>query len=93
MDNDLIIIDEYCQQCQIEPSFILLLNDEGLIEIVISNDRIYIPITQLKSLERFRKLHYDLEINMAGLDVINRLLNRIETMQKEMRQLRYPYIP
>lgn len=91
MNSDLIIVEEYCQRCQIEPSFIVLLNDEGLIQTVIHDDVVYIPISQLKSVDRFRKLYYDLEINLEGLDVIDRLLGRIETMQREMRILRKQY--
>ena len=33
MQTELIIVSEYCHKCQIEPSFIDLLQEEGLIEI------------------------------------------------------------
>ena len=31
MQTELIIVSEYCHKCQIEPSFIDLLQEEGLI--------------------------------------------------------------
>ena len=52
MQNDLIIISEYCTKSHIESSFINLLEDDGLIEIMeIENER-YIPMSQLPELEQ-----------------------------------------
>lgn len=33
MQNDLIIITDYCSQCNIEPDFVLMLGEDGLINI------------------------------------------------------------
>ena len=33
MQNDLIIISDYCDKCHIEPSFIDLLQESGLVDI------------------------------------------------------------
>ena len=33
MQTDLIIVSEYCNKCHIEPSFILMLEEDGLIEM------------------------------------------------------------
>ena len=34
MQNELIIISEYCDKCHIEPSFIEMLQEAGLIDIL-----------------------------------------------------------
>ena len=34
MQNELIIVSEYCRKCHIEPSFIDLLQEGGLIEVI-----------------------------------------------------------
>ena len=34
MQNELIIISEYCDKCHIEPSFIEMLQEGGLIDIL-----------------------------------------------------------
>ena len=34
MQNELIIVSEYCRKCHIEPSFIDLLQEGGLIEVM-----------------------------------------------------------
>ncbi|MGL5682695.1 MAG: chaperone modulator CbpM [Marinifilaceae bacterium] len=91
MDNDLIIVEEYCKQCEIEPSFIILLTEEGLIHTVQQGEHVYIPIAEVKSVDRFRRLYYDLEINMAGLDVIDNLLKRMDGMQRELHMLKRYY--
>ena len=35
MQNELIIISEYCDKCHIEPSFIEMLQEGGLIDICL----------------------------------------------------------
>lgn len=88
MKSELIIINEYCIQARLDPDFIVQLEDEGLIEVnVIGNER-YIDLSQLSSLERYARLHYDLSINVEGISVIQNLLNRVSEMQEEMQALR-----
>ena len=42
MQNELIIVNEYCEKCHIEPSFIDLLQDNGLIDVLIEeNGKLY----------------------------------------------------
>jgi hypothetical protein len=88
MNTELIIIKEYCIQNQIEPEFIIQLENEGLIQInIIENER-YIHVSQLNILDRYIRWHYDLSINIEGIDVIRNLLDRINDMQKEIHHLR-----
>lgn len=87
MQNDLIIITDYCSQCNIEPDFVLMLGEDGLINIeYIDNTRCF-PTSQLNDLERYAHLYYDLSINIEGIDAIRHLLNRVETLQKRVRFL------
>lgn len=87
MQNDLIIITDYCSQCNIEPDFVLMLGEDGLINIeYIDNTRCF-HASQLNDLERYAHLYYDLSINIEGIDAIRHLLNRVETLQKRVRFL------
>ncbi|MDR1714663.1 MAG: chaperone modulator CbpM [Prevotella sp.] len=88
MNTELIIIKEYCFQNQIEPEFIIQLENEGLIDLRIIGEEQYIHISQLKRLDQYARWHYDLSINIEGIDVIQNLLNRIDDMQKEILHLR-----
>ena len=88
MQTELIIVSEYCHKCQIEPSFIDLLQEEGLIEIRTEGDEHYLLVSQLPEVERYSRMYYDLSINMEGIDAIHHLLERMEGMRREMNSLR-----
>lgn len=66
MQNDLIIINDYCTHCNIEPDFILMLGEDGLIDIEVIDDTSYFPASQLNELERYTHLYYDLSINIEA---------------------------
>lgn len=87
MQNDLIIISDYCDQCNIEPSFITLLGEDGLIDIEEIDHIRYFPASQMAALERYAHLYYDLSINVEGIDAIRHLLERVEGLQREVRLL------
>ena len=87
MQNDLIIINDYCSHCNIEPDFILMLGEDGLINIQVIDNTNYFPASQLSDLERYAHLYYDLSINVAGIDAIHNLLDRIEALQRRVRYL------
>ena len=88
MQNDLIIINDYCTHCNIEPDFVLMLGEGGLIDIEVIDNTSYFPASQLNELEKYTHLYYDLSINIAGIDAIHHMLERIELLQQEVRSLR-----
>ncbi len=88
MKPELIIIEEYCIQSEIEPDFIIQLENEGLIEIYIVDDKRYIDSSQLRDIEQYARWYYDLSINIEGIDVIRNLLSRMTEMQEEISRLR-----
>ena len=53
MQTDLVIVSEYCQKCHIDPSFIILLEEGGLIDINITDGERYLFSSQLRDLEQF----------------------------------------
>lgn len=81
MDTELIVVSEYCRRSHVEPSFIVSLNEEGLIEIRKEGETAYLLASQLQELERYVHLYYDLAINIEGIDAIRHLLDRIESMR------------
>lgn len=78
---------EFCTHHQIGFSFIHSLHDYGLIEGTTAEEDYLLPQEQLEDLEKMVRLHYDLHINLEGLDVVHHLLQRIETMQKDIASL------
>jgi len=88
MNTDLIIIREYCIQNQVEPEFIVQLENEGLIRISVVDNERYIHVSQLGHLDQYVRWYYDLSVNIEGIDVIQNLLDRIDDMQSEMLRLK-----
>ncbi len=88
MQNELIIVSEYCSKCNIEPVFIELLQEGGLIDVQIENGEPCLLFSQLPDVERYSRMYYDLSINMEGIDAIHHLLGQIEEMQREINMLR-----
>lgn len=83
MQTELIIVNDYCHKCHIDPSFIALLGDEGLIEIQSEAGERYILLSQLPEVEQYCRMYYDLSINVEGIDTIRHLLARIEALRAE----------
>ncbi len=87
MQNDLIIVSDYCDKCHIDTSFIDLLEENGLIDLCREDGGRYLYVAQLPEVERYSRLYYDLSINMEGIDAIRHLLARMDEMQKEIDRL------
>jgi hypothetical protein len=64
------------------------LEDSGLIRVTAVEHTSYIPLDEIQKLEKFVRLHYDLEINIEGIETISYLLEKIEDMQKEILNLK-----
>ena len=103
METDLIIVREYCQKSHVDPSFIVSLEEDGLIDIREVADNVtfclspfirevdgerYLLESQLRDLERFVRWHEDLSVNIEGIGVIHELMGRLHEMQHELNQLR-----
>ena len=87
MDERYISIIEFCNFHHVEHSFIHSLCEYGLIHTIRIEEDEYIEQEKVRELERMIRLHYDLEINTPGIDAINNLLERISSLQDEVRQL------
>jgi hypothetical protein len=83
--NNLILVEKCCSNLEVEFSFINSLNDSGLIQVIVLDDNKYISIDDLKRLERAIHFHFELNINIEGIDVIHNLLEQIEDLQEELR--------
>lgn len=85
--TELIIVEVFCTEYQVELSLIDELNEFGLIELVQDNGIKYIQIEKLPELERVIRFHNELNINKEGIEVILDLLNRLDAVNKQTRYL------
>ena len=89
MENDqLITLQSICTYYNVEVSFVRSLNEFGLVEIITRDETPYVDKDCLRDLEKMMRLHYDLDINMAGIDAISNLLQRVDELQKEIKALK-----
>jgi hypothetical protein len=80
-------VAQCCSYYRIETSFVNELNEHGLIKLSHSGKQSFIGYEQLPDLEKYMRLYYDLEINMAGIDTIRHLLKRMEQLQRMVKDL------
>jgi len=87
MEN-LIAITTICTYHEVEYTFINSLGEAGLLQLQVVDQMPYIPESDLQKLEKMIRMYHELEINVAGIEAITHLLERVEQMQEEIRVLR-----
>jgi hypothetical protein len=85
--DDVVLANEFCGYHNIELSFIHSLEKHGMIETIVSEEKIYLPVSALDRLEKIIRLHVELDINIEGIETITYLLDRMQTMQEQITQL------
>ena len=99
MEQDLIPTIEFCNYYQVEDTFIHSLERSGLIKIITIEQTSFINTNELNEVEKFIRLHYDLDINLQGIEAIMHLLHKIDSMKQEITHLKNqlhlhdPHIP
>jgi len=83
-NENLVLIAQFCLHYEVEPSFISSLHDFGLISLLELHDERYIALNEIREVERMVRLHYDLGINLEGIDAINILLKQIAELRQEL---------
>jgi len=87
MENIKISVIQFSQYHQIEPKFVIDLYENGLIVLSKIDQELFIEEDQLTTLEKYVKFHYDLGINLEGIDVIHHLLNQISELQNRLKRI------
>lgn len=85
--QDKISTIDVVKHYKIEINFLDSLEEYGLLKTFEEEKIKYIYYEDLPILERFSNWHYDLEVNLPGLEIINNLLNKIDFLLKENRNL------
>ncbi|ARV07104.1 MerR family transcriptional regulator [Polaribacter sp. SA4-10] len=85
--QNLISIQRFCEHYSIPVKFINELREYELIEIIVTDSQDYIKITEINEVEKMIRLHYDLNINLEGVDVIYNLLDQVDSLKKEITDL------
>ena len=86
--EQMIPASEFCIYHNIELSFIYSLKESGLIDITSIEEKIFVPVSQLKHLEKLMRLKDEMDINIEGIETITYLLQRINDMQQHILVLK-----
>jgi hypothetical protein len=81
--TNLISVQQFCRHYKVPVSFINQLQELELVEISIVEEIVCFPKHQIKEVEKIIRLHYELQINLEGIDAIYNLLRQVETLQEE----------
>lgn len=79
--------EELVKIYNIEITFFDSLEEAGLLKTVTENEVKYLLYDELELFERFANWHYDLDVNLPGVEVIHHLLQKIEKLTAENRRL------
>lgn len=82
-----ILVKHFCEQTHIELTFVKNLFEYGLVSFEERENAVFIDEKDILEIERMFRLHRDLGINFEGLDVIKRMLKRMQKLEKEMDSL------
>ena len=83
--------EELVKIYNIEISFFNSLEESGLLRTDTENEVKYLHYEELPVFERLANWHYDLEVNLPGLEIIHHLLEKLEMLKNENRRLKSFY--
>ncbi len=86
--DNLISVEQFCVHYNIPNTFIDSLVEYDLITVLPEEDTNYIALDTISSIEKMMRMHFDLNVNFEGLDVVNNLLQQIEELQQEVQVLK-----
>lgn len=86
--EELVSANDFCTHHRIEISFLQSLHEFGLIELSREENHLFLHSTELDSIERMMRLHYELAVNLEGIDVIKNLLDQVDNMHRELTGLK-----
>ena len=87
-EQNIISISTFCSKYQVPETFIYSLREYELVEVVEKEGEAFIQVEHLQWVEKMMRLHYELDINMEGLDAISNLLQQVWKLQQENQELK-----
>ncbi len=87
-NEGMIAATEFCVSHNIEISFLNSLSESGLLETTIIEETTFISQDQLPELEKLVRFHYDMDINLEGIEAIHHLLQQMKAMHDEIKSIR-----
>lgn len=87
MIKNRLLYSECLRIYEVEEEFMNALEESGLIHIVDEEDNRFIEDDSLSAIEQYIRWHYELHINLEGIEALHHMLHRVHTMQDEIERL------
>lgn len=87
MSVNRLLYSECLRIYEVEESFIESLSDVGLIQLIDHDDNRFIEYDHLNDLEQFIRWHYEMDINVEGIDALRHMLERVRLLQSKIDAL------
>ena len=84
----LISTQAFCTHYNIEIAFVDALYKMGLIQIEIIEQDQFIHQDQISDIEKIIRLHYELNVNLEGIDIVINLLEKERVLRHELNTLK-----
>ena len=81
---NLISVQQFCIHYEVPFSFINELQELELIEVITVEETLWFDKSHIKEVEKMMRLHYDLKINLEGVDAIYNLLKQVKSLQEQI---------
>lgn len=82
--TEYIPIVELCEHYRVEISFFTKLHEVGLVKITTLKQNSYLHQDKIADVEKFIRLHQELNINTEGIDAVFNLLQKIDNLENEL---------
>ncbi len=79
-----IPVIQLCELYEVEESFFHALNEVGLIEISTIEQAPCLHHEKINDVEKMIRIHYELNVNIEGIDVVFNLLQKLNSLQSEL---------
>ncbi len=88
MNQNKLLMSECIRIYDVDEDFLQSLSESGLIHLEKENEQDFLLEEELDMLEQFVRWHYDMDINIGGIEALHHMLSRVQEMQKEIEDLR-----
>jgi chaperone modulatory protein CbpM len=83
----LISAHDFFTYHQLDVSFVVALEEQGMLQTITIGPVQYLHPDQLGPLERLIRLHRELAVHVDDLDIVTHLLERLERAQEQVSEL------
>jgi hypothetical protein len=88
MKKEAIKLEIFCEFHHVEHQLIYSFIDYGFFEVIKEEEEVFIPNSSLEEVERCVRLSKELGVNLAGLEVINNMRQKMLLLRQELQHLK-----